>query len=121
MLMDYASVSSWIDDYFAAWATNNPSHVAGLFSPEAVYQTGPFSKPWRGRDEIVTRWTAGRTELLRHTHNVLAIDGDHAVIRWNVVVETKERPLEIDGILVLVFDDNGLCRERREWHVSRTF
>ncbi len=57
--------------------------------------------------------------LLEDNHEVLATDGDTAVVHWNVVLQLTHRRLEEDGLLVLMFAADGRCREHREWFVER--
>ena len=112
-------VERWMQQYFDAWRSNDPGDVAALFTMDAVYAVGPFAGLWRGRDEIVERWTAGDGTLLEDNHEVLATDGDTAVVHWNVVLQLTHRRLEEDGLLVLMFAADGRCREHREWFVER--
>jgi ketosteroid isomerase-like protein len=114
--MDDRALGDWLDRYFAAWASNDPADVAALFAPDAVYAVSPFAEPWRGRDEIVARWTEGGGELLRHAYRVLA----PGIAHWNVVVRLDGGPvIEQDGILLLAFDAAGRCTEHREWYAKR--
>ena len=50
------AVTAWIDNYRAAWSSNDAAQVAALFAEDAAYFPEPFATPWRGRDEIVAKW-----------------------------------------------------------------
>ena len=114
-------VNEWLDRYFAAWASNDPVAVGALFARDATYAVSPFAEPWRGRDEIVRRWTAGNGELRHHEHTVLAAGAGSGVAHWRVVVATGAGgKLEMDGMLLLAFNDDGECTDHREWYMSRT-
>jgi SnoaL-like domain len=119
--MERSDVSRWVDAYRDAWISNDPVDVGALFTEEAVYASEPFVEPWRGRDEIVRRWTAGIKQQVALTYEVLAIDADLALVHWHVftrnlgdVVQT-----EYDGVLAVSFADDGRCREVREWFARR--
>ncbi len=118
--MDIQAATRWLDDYFAAWASTDPAQVSALFAEDALYWVGPFAEPLRGRDEIVRSWVAGTSVLLDHAHTVLAADDARVVAHWTVRLQQATGPaIDIDGILVLTFDDAGDCTTHREWFVSQ--
>ncbi len=55
-------VKRWMDGYRKAWESNDPDDIDALFSEQALYYTEPHSGPWRGRQEIVRRWTEIKDE-----------------------------------------------------------
>ncbi len=107
--------AAWAERYFAAWKSNDPVAVASLFSEDAVYYYGPFREPAHGREEIVRRWVANETQAnVRSAHEVIAVADDTAVIHWAVSFDGTA----MDGVLIVKFDDDGACREHREWYVA---
>ncbi len=54
-----ADVAAWLESYFHAWETNDPSDVRALFAEDAVYFYGPFREPARGREAIVRELGGG--------------------------------------------------------------
>jgi uncharacterized protein (TIGR02246 family) len=113
-------VTRWLDAYFTAWQSNDPDQVAVLFARDAAYWVGPYAEPWQGRDEIVQRWTAGCGTKVRHSYTVLATAGRLAVAHWRVAMRLDDgRAVELDGILMLTFNDAQECVEHREWYVER--
>ena len=50
------TVTAWVDRYLAAWETNDPEDIAGLFTEDGEYHEGPYETDWIGRDEIVAGW-----------------------------------------------------------------
>ena len=50
------TVTAWVDRYLAAWKTNEPEDIAGLFAEDGEYHEGPYQTDWIGRDEIVAGW-----------------------------------------------------------------
>jgi uncharacterized protein (TIGR02246 family) len=119
--MDRPDARAWLDRYFAAWVSNDPSDVAALFTEDAAYAVSPFAEPWVGRDEIVRRWTSGRQEDVEHASEVLAVDGDVVVAHWHVRARDEGDPIvrEWDGLLLLRFAPDGRCAEHREWYAVR--
>jgi hypothetical protein len=99
--------------------------VAALFSEDAVYRVGPFAEPWTGRERIVAEWTSdpeGQTDLTFEAEPLLGA-GDRWVAHWKMTFRTRAAPhstTELDGLLVLRFDEARRCTEHREWYHRRT-
>jgi hypothetical protein len=110
-----------MEAYRAAWISNVPNEVAALFTEDAVYSVSPFTEPWIGRDEIVRRWVAGIQQDVEMTYDLLAADGDRAIIHWHVFTRNVGDPvrIEYDGVLVVRFAPDGRCSERRKWYFRR--
>jgi uncharacterized protein (TIGR02246 family) len=106
---------AWAARYFEAWKSNDRAQVASLFAEDAVYFYGPFREPSRGRDEIVERWMGGVQAEVENTFEVVAVRDDTAVIHWHVTFDAAE----MDGVLIVQFDDAGQCIEHREWYAER--
>jgi ketosteroid isomerase-like protein len=118
--VDLDDLRTWLDRYFAAWRSNDPAQVEALFAPDAVYSYGPFRDEARGRDEIVRRWVQGGAQPdLRCAFEPLAVEGDRGVAHWRVSFDDGDGRSELDGILVLDFDDEGRCVLHREWYDHR--
>ena len=119
--MDLESFGAWLDRYFAAWASNDPDDVAGLFAEEAEYRYGPFREPVRGREAIVRAWVDGGVQPeLRTRHEILAVSGDRGVAHWSVAfADGAGGTTELDGVLVCSFDAEGRCTLHREWYDRR--
>ena len=120
-LVDERGVERWMEVYRAAWISNVPNQVAALFTEDAIYSVSPFTEPWIGRDEIVRRWVAGIQQDVELTYDVLAVDGDRAIIHWHVFTRNVGDPVrvEYDGVLVVRFAPDGRCSEHREWYFRR--
>jgi ketosteroid isomerase-like protein len=119
--VDLGSFRSWLDRYFAAWASNDPDEVAALFSEDAEYSYGPFRESTRGRDAIVRAWVNGGVQReLRTRHEALAVLGDLGVAHWSVTFRDDDGgTTELDGILVCDFAADGRCVRHREWYDRR--
>jgi SnoaL-like domain len=122
--VDERRLQDWLDAYGRAWVSNDPIDVAALFSEGAIYATSPFVEPWRGRERIVEEWTRDPEEQreVRFEATPLAVTGVGGVAHWAVSYRRAADPEpvhEMDGILVLRFDDEGRCTEHREWFHRR--
>jgi len=118
--MDRAGVEAWMEGYRRAWVANDPDQVEALFTPDAVYAHDAFQPPWNGRDEIIRRWTAGISQDVEMDARVWAVDGDLALVHWDVTTRNHGDPVavEYDGVIVLRFDGDR-CRDLREWFFRR--
>jgi hypothetical protein len=113
------TVSRWIDGYVRAWNSNDPEVIGALFNPRAVYRTGPFDAPWRGRRTIVDRWLARKDTpgTWKFRFDIVASRGDTAVVRgWTRYLSP---PREFSNLWVIRFDREGRCLEFTEWWVQR--
>ncbi len=121
--MDRNAFDRWMEAYGRAWLSNDPQGVAALFTEDAVYAVSPFLEPRRGRDRIVAEWTSdpeGQTEI-EFRHEVLAFEGERGVA-WFGASFTRRGDgvrVEMDGVIDCAFDDDGRCREHREWYFKR--
>jgi hypothetical protein len=119
--VDQASFRTWLERYFAAWASNDAGDVAALFADDAEYSWGPFRQPARGRDAIVRAWVEGGAPPgLRSRFEPIAVNGERGIAHWEVAFEAEGGGLvELDGILVCTFDGEGRCTLHREWYDRR--
>jgi hypothetical protein len=117
-------LENWVERYFQAWQSNNPDDIAALFSEQAVYEYGPFSTPSYGREAIVASWIANpdAQEDVRYTCEAVAVQGNTGVAHWHVSYRTAgeaQTRTEMDGILLLEFDQDLRCSLHREWYMKR--
>jgi ketosteroid isomerase-like protein len=116
-------VDAWLAAYGAAWEAHDGAAAAALFTEDAAYEWGPFEAPLAGRAAIRERWeaaTAGQGSV-RFAAQPVGRDGDRAFVRWQVSLHApgSARPVELDGIFVLDFAPDGLCKRLQEWWMTR--
>ena len=83
----------------------------------------PFDAPFRGSAGIRDYWAkaTGSQRDVRFTHTPLALAGSVGMAHWHATFTriATEKVVELDGVLVLEFADDGRCAVLREWwHVA---
>ena len=122
--MDRNHFAVWLDAYVEAWRSNDPTTIARLFSQNARYFYGPYAEPVVGRDAIVASWLEKPDEpnSWQAEYAPLAIDGDVLVATGESIYfepDGKTERTRYNNIFVCRFDDDGRCREFREWFMER--
>ena len=112
-----ADVNAWVAEYEAAWRAVGTERLAELFSEDASYRMSPYADAVSGLAAIADLWERERQgpgEAFEMRHEILAIDGDTAVVRVEVHYgEPRQR--EYRDLWILRFDAAGRCREFEEW------
>jgi ketosteroid isomerase-like protein len=114
--MNRERVAAWIAGYERAWRTPGTEALGTLFTPHATYLQEPYGKPVTGLRAIAAMWEAERDgpgEAFTMTSEVLAVEGDTAVARIEVVYH--EPPREYRDLWIMRFTPDGRCREYEEW------
>lgn len=117
------AVEEWLDGYEEAWETLDADKAAALFTADATYQDNPYSDPYRGRHGIHEYWTTVTSDQsdVDFSYEVLSVDGNTGIAHWRSEFTQKSSGslVVLDGIFVLEFVPEGLCKELREWwHVK---
>lgn len=115
--MNKAQVADWVAAYERAWRAPGTGALAGIFSEDASYRQGPYDEPVTGLPAIADMWEAerdGPAEVFRMTSDVIAADGDTAVVRVEVSYGDPVRQ-EYRDLWVLRFADDGRCASFEEW------
>jgi ketosteroid isomerase-like protein len=112
-------LGAWLDAYGEAWESRDADKAAVLFSEDSTYRVTPYEEPHRGPEGVRQYW-AGVTENQRNVdfqHRALAVSGNTGIAHWsaNFDVAPDGPHIELDGVFVLDFDDDGKCRRLREW------
>ncbi len=116
-MVDRATVADWVRRYEAAWRTAGTAMLAELFTEDATYSTAPYAPPHEGLDEIAELWEAqrkGPDERFTMTSEVVAVDGDAALVRVEVHYG-EPKPAEWRDLWVIAFAGDGRCRAFEEW------
>ena len=115
--MERGAVEQWVDRYEGCWRTAGTDQLGELFAPSASYVPSPWARPVQGLDEIGAFWEAerdGADEEFTMSSDVVAVDGDTAVVRVAVEYGGPE-PSRWRDLWVLRFADDGRCSSFEEW------
>jgi hypothetical protein len=115
--VDVDAVRRWLDGYERSWRTAGTDHLTTLFTPDATYLPSPWATPLRGWEAIAAWWEAereGPDEPFDMTSEVVALDGDTAVVRVEVDYH-RHPPSRWRDLWILRFADDGRCSAFEEW------
>jgi uncharacterized protein (TIGR02246 family) len=118
--MDHDAVRRWVERYEEVWRTPGTDAVRELFTDDATYLTGPWAAPVRGLADIAAFWDAerdGPDEPFTMTSEVVAVDGDTAVVRVEVRYGGG-KPQAWRDLWVLHLDAAGRCSHFEEWPIA---
>jgi hypothetical protein len=115
--MEHAGVERWVERYEQVWRTAGTEALGDLFSSDATYLTSPWATAVTGLDRLAELWEAerdGPDETFAMRSEVLAVDGDTAVVRVAVDYGDPVISRWLD-LWVIRFDRDGRCRAFEEW------
>jgi hypothetical protein len=115
--MDRSRVTEWVAGYERAWRTAGTGGLAELFTDDARYLQGPYREWVVGLPAIGRMWDAerdGPDEVFKLTSEIVAADGDTAVVRVEVGYGEPVRQ-EYRDLWIIRFADDGRCRSFEEW------
>lgn len=115
--MERAVVQRWVEGYERAWRTAGTDELTRLFAPDATYLVSPWARPVEGLAAISELWEserAGPDEPFTMASEVVAVDGDTAVVRVAVAYGRNGGGRWRD-LWVLRFDGDGRCAAFEEW------
>jgi ketosteroid isomerase-like protein len=137
------NIDEFMAGYRQAWQTSDEHLLASMFSEDGVYRNTPFAEQ-RGHEAIKAYWQ--RTKLqsdIQLSYEVLERSKHGGIAHWrttyqvtseelfriwaastgtNLLVRREGDPLPrlvLDGVAVVEFDADGLCREFRIWWHSQ--
>jgi ketosteroid isomerase-like protein len=112
-----SQVSTWVAAYEHAWRSLGTGGLAGIFTPDVTYQQGPYDERLTGLPAIARMWEAeraGAAEVFRMTSEVVAVEGDTAVVRVEVWYGDPVQQ-EFRDLWVIRFAADGRCAAFEEW------
>jgi SnoaL-like domain len=116
-------LSAWLALFGRAWETRDAEQCAALFSEDGSYREGPFDAPLNGRAALRAYWS----ELpparpgISFAYELLAATDAGGIAHWRGAYTRAADAVrvELDGILVITLDEEGRCRDFREWSLRR--
>lgn len=123
MAIDLRTLEGWLTAYGRAWETRDADAAAALFSSNANYFETPYAEPFAGSAGVREYWarvTSDHSDV-KFRHTIVGLADGVGVARWNakLTLASTDGPLELDGVFLLTFDADGLCKELREWWHAR--
>ncbi len=119
--MDHDAVRRWVARYEEVWRTPGTAGVSSLITDDASYLTSPWADPILGLVELNRFWDDEREsphERFSMTSEVVAVDGDTAVVRAEVRYgDDGERAVWRD-LWVMRFAADGRCAAFEEWPIA---
>ena len=106
-----------MERYEGLWRTAGTDQLSDLFHPDATYLASPWEESMAGLAAIEEFWEAerdGADEAFEMDSEVVAVDGDTAVVRVSVeYADLAVGPWR--DLWVLRFADDGRCASFEEW------
>jgi hypothetical protein len=119
-----AALEAWLARYEQAWERRDPDLAAALFTESAPYHETPFDAPKAGSSGVREYWTTVTADQrdVDFKSKVVAVAGNTGVARWSATFRSAASGarIELDGVFVLAFAEDGRCSELREWWHVRT-
>jgi ketosteroid isomerase-like protein len=118
--MNTEPVAAWIASYEQAWRSPGTDALGKIFTDDATYLQGPYDEPLIGLPAIAEMWDDERTgpdEAFEMTSEVVAVDGDTAVVRVEVTYGEPDHE-EFRDLWIIRFAEDGRCRSFEEWWYS---
>ncbi len=112
-----ADTEAWIAGYERAWRSVGTESLHDLFMQEASYRMSPYEEPAVGLEEIAALWERerqGPDEPFELAHEIVAVEGDTAVVRVEVDYQAPGGG-EYRDLWIIRFAPDGSCREFEEW------
>jgi hypothetical protein len=110
---------SWLDAYGQAWESRNPEAAAALFAENGTYQVTPFLEPMSGEKAIFEYWSevARTEESIIFGYKILVAGVGVNIARWSAsfVWVPPGLQTQLNGIFLIVLDDEGRCKSLQEW------
>ena len=115
-MTDSSTVSSWVEGYRRAWASNAPDDIRSLFTEDAEYRTAPFVDPRVGQDAIVAGWIEDQDQPDDHefTWSEAGLGGDTAFVEGDTQYADGRR---YANLWVIRFAADGRAASFTEWYM----
>lgn len=116
--MHRSAVEAWLADYERLWRTSGTDNLGELFADDATYLPSPWAKAVTGA-ALAKFWEKERVsadESFTMHSDIVAVDGDTAVVRVEIVYAAKGGRWR--DLWIIEFASDGRCRAFEEWPFS---
>ncbi len=122
--MEHTDAQDWLDRYVAAWRSNDPEQIAGLFSEDVSYRYHPYDEPVEGREAVVRSWLdePDDPESWEAHYTPFAVEGNRVVATGESrYFASEDKPERLyHNCFLIEFDDRNRCRSFTEYYVEET-
>jgi ketosteroid isomerase-like protein len=115
--MDRQRIAEWVEGYERAWRAPGTDLLASIFTESASYLQSPYAEPVRGLSAIARMWDDhrdGPDEPFQMTSDTVAVDGDTAVVRVEVLYGPPNEQ-EYRDLWIIRLAEDGRCYAFEEW------
>jgi nuclear transport factor 2 (NTF2) superfamily protein len=115
--VDRDAVDRWVGAYERAWRSPGTEQLAELFTEDVSYFMSPWAEAVQGLDAVAELWESereGPDEPFTMTSEIVALDGDRAVVRVAVDYH-RDRPSRWRDLWLVDFGGDGRCARFEEW------
>ena len=107
-------MQAWVDAYVRWWRASDPAGVPEFFTPDVRYLRSPYEEPLVGQADLAEFWVADADATFAVTSEVVAADGQDAVVRLQVDYAEPDAQQYRD-LWVLRFAADGRVEHFEEW------
>jgi ketosteroid isomerase-like protein len=111
--------AAWLERYLQAWRSNDPASIGELFSEDVTYSQDGGQSSIEGREAVVRDWLEAAYEpdaSWEASYEPLAIEEQvHVAVGSTRYLRADGVREDFSNIFVIRFDDDGRCRDLREW------
>jgi hypothetical protein len=112
--MNSDEVMAWYAEYEGSWRDRDLAGVERLFTEDAQYRVSPYAASEVGHDAIKGIWSEDEGTTFTADASPVAIEGDRAVLRVDVVY-LAPRQQEYADLWLLRFAADGRVEDFEEW------
>ncbi|MCM5704183.1 nuclear transport factor 2 family protein [Larsenimonas salina] len=115
---------AWLDAFTTHWVNGDSPGLAALFSEDVHCYLTPFDPPLIGREDVTSYWLDtvwSRASSARFNAQAITFERNdlHALgyARWraSLLMHPNETHIDMDGVLLAQFNDEGECMAYRQW------
>lgn len=112
-----AEVEHWAEAYRRAWESADIEAAGSLFAEDASYRSNIYEPPHEARSGVEEYWAKVTSVQSGVTVRMGSpvVDGARADVEFWTTMAISGEEVTLAGCLLLLFDDEGLCRELREY------
>jgi ketosteroid isomerase-like protein len=110
----------WMTKYGQAWIDGDADAVLELYADDGIYYETPYDEPFGGAKAIHKYWSEGAgisQKDVTFSHEVWMVKQNTGLVKWEAsfVRIPSGNYVELDGVMQVIFDEQGKCSEFREW------